>query len=80
MNEKEKKNPRLPAWKVWILIIAMVQALTAIQNCWFHHQCIQNRQLLWDSINQQAQIVNEHIENTNQYLTDLNKILEPYCK
>lgn len=64
----EKKNPRIPPWKVWILIIITIQAISAIQNFWSHR-------LLWDGLFHQSEIVKSHIEDTNQYQVELNQIL-----
>lgn len=55
MNEKEKKNPRLPAWKVWILIIVTVQLISAIQNHRIHQQ-------MWEVLNQQGYYLIQSLE------------------
>lgn len=41
----EKKNPHIPAWKVWILIITTIQAVSAVQNYMIHQQ-------LWDKMSE----------------------------
>lgn len=64
----EKKNPRIPAWKVWILVITTMQAISVVQN--FH-----SHRLLWDAILQQDQVVTEHIEDQNRHSTELNQYL-----
>lgn len=55
MNEKEKKNPRLPVWKVWILIIVTVQLIGAIQNHRIHQQ-------MWEALNQQGYYLIQSLE------------------
>lgn len=72
---EEKKNPRIPAWKVWILILSTTQVIGAIQN-------YQSHRLLWDAILQQDQIVTNHIEDckehsmeSSQYMTELSHYL-----
>lgn len=65
---EEKKNPRIPPWKVWILVLSIIQAVGAVQN-------FRSHQLLWDAILQQNQVVVEHIENQNQHSTEWNQYL-----
>ena len=67
--EKEKK-PRIPAWKAWILVLSFMQILSAVQSYRVQHQNSQCHQILWDLVNQQAQLLNGHIEISNQYLTE----------
>lgn len=66
----ESKKPHPSAWKIWILVVVTVQILTAIQNHCIHQQCAESCQLLWDSLIQQSQIVNGHLESSNQNLAE----------
>lgn len=60
---EEKKDPRIPPWKVWILVLSVTQAVSAVQN-------FRSHQLLWDAILRHGQVAVEYIENQNRYLTE----------
>lgn len=68
MKMGEKKNPRIPPWKVWILVLSITQAVSVVQN-------FRSHQLLWNAILQQDQAVVEYIENQNQHSTELKQYL-----
>lgn len=77
---EDKKNSRIPPWKVWILVLSVMQAVSAVRN-------FRSHQLLWDAILRMRQSLNQVLqENTeyyqvqNQYLEELNRILESVLK
>ena len=64
----ENKNPHPPAWKIWILIIMIIQLIAAIQSFRIHQQMwdaqnqhledrIQLERKLWENLKQQVQPV-----------------------
>lgn len=65
---EEKKEPHLTIW-IAITILSINQFIWTYQNYRSH-------QLLWDSVENQAQIVKEHIKSVNEWLTELNSTLE----
>lgn len=80
MEMGEKKNPRIPPWKVWILVLSVTQAVSVVQN-------FRSHQLLWDVILRMQQSLNQVLQENieyhqvqNQYLEELNRILESYYK
>lgn len=77
---EEKKNPRIPPWKVWILVLSVTQVASVVQN-------FRSHQLLWDAILRMQQSLNQVLQENieyhqvrNQYLEELNRILESYYK
>ena len=66
---KNKNNPQTPKWKLWIVIITMVQALTAIQS-------YRIGQEQWQVLEQQARCINQHLEASNRRLAAWNQLLE----
>lgn len=73
MEHEEKKNLRIPAWKVWILIIAAVQAISAVQNYRVHQQ-------MRDRILRTQSSLNRVLQNDVEYHQDLNHTLELILK
>ena len=70
---EERKNPRIPEWKKWILVITAIQALSAIQSYRIH----QNQ---WMALNEQSSLLKQHIENSNQHLKVWNQSLENFLE
>ena len=52
----EKKNPHIPPWRVWIIVLLVIQIISTARNNQVHQQ-------LWNSLN-------EHTESTSQYLAE----------
>lgn len=73
MGEKEKKKPHITMVWIAIAVLSINQAVGA-------YRCQESHQLLWDGLIRQSEIVKSHIERTNQYLAELNQILESYYK
>lgn len=52
---EEKKTPRIPAWKVWILIITTMQVISAVQNYCVHQE-------MWDGIHKTDYLLTQKIQ------------------
>ena len=66
---ENKKNPRIPTWKVWILVITAVQALSSIQDYRIHSQ-------MWNSIQKLNSALNQSIQLTAEYQQNLKNVLD----
>lgn len=64
-----KQNPHIPSWKVWILIITTMQAISTVQNYKIHQQ-------MWERINQTQNLLNQELQNDVEYRQNLNRSLE----
>lgn len=66
---EEKKNPRIPPWKVWILIIVTIQLIAAFQSHRVHQQ-------MWETIFESNEYLIQSLENQNQYNSAANTLFE----
>lgn len=70
-----KQEKKLQTIMIWITITALW-----INQIAMAHRCYESHQLLWEGLIRQAEINKSHIENVNQYLEELDQIIESYCK
>lgn len=71
-----RKHPPVPAWKVWILIIVIIQTMLAILNVLDHQQM---REAIHDNramLEQEIQTNREHYEEFSQFLEEESEFLE----
>lgn len=67
--EVTEKKPQIPTWKMWLTVIMIVMALTAIQNYQIHYRMQQEILNLESMLSQVLQLQIE-------YQQDLIQILE----
>lgn len=70
-----KQEKKLQSILIWITITALW-----INQITMAHRCHESHQLLWEGLIRQAEIGKNHLESMNQYLEELDQIIESYCK
>lgn len=70
-----KQEKKLQTIMIWITITVLW-----INQIAMAHRCYESHQLLWDGLIHQAETEENYIESTNQFLDELNQIIESYCK
>ena len=70
-----KQEKKLQSILIWITITALwINQIAMAQRCHESHQ------LLWEGLIRQAEIGKNHLESVNQYLEELDQIIESYRK
>lgn len=70
--KSEKKTHITVIW-IAIAVLSLNQAIGA-------YRCHESHQLLWEGLIRQTEIGKSHIESTNQFLEELNQIIESHYK
>ena len=71
-----RKHSPVPAWKVWILIVASIQLVTTALDVLDHQQM---REVIHDNramLEQEIQTNREHYEEFSQFLEEESEFLE----
>lgn len=70
---KNEKKPHITMIWIAIAVLSINQAVGA-------YRCHESHQLLWEGLIRQAEIGKNHLESVNQYLEELDQIIESYYK
>lgn len=70
---KNEKKPHITV--IWIAI-----AVLSINQAVVVYQCHESHRLLWEGLTRQAEIGKNHLECVNQYLEELDQVIESYRK
>lgn len=70
---KNEKKPHITVIWIAIAVLSINQAVVA-------YQCHESHQLLWEGLIRQAEIGKNHLECVNQYLEELDQVIESYRK
>lgn len=66
---EKDKNPHIPAWKAWVLLITTVLAINTVQNYWVHSR-------MWEEIHRSQSTVNQVLQADVEYHQNMNFALE----